>query len=959
MSDFFIQIFRFFRTRRLVFYLFLAAVSISIIFFASQIGFKEDISQTAGGKDDHDLAGNVVEKLNISDKIIVDITLSDSLAKENPGGLKSFGQKFVDSLNADFDTSQIRNITFTLSDTLMAAMMDLVNRHLPVFLNEPDYQTLDSLILPASIDLALEKNYKILVSPASMVLKKRIQQDPLGISNCAFAGLKSLNAGENFNIYDGCVYTTDLRHLLIFIVPSYPSSETSRNDKLIRGLDEIIKGLAAGQDSQFKVQYFGGTAVAVCNARQLKKDITLTLAIAIILIFLLVGWYFKSLRVPLLGLLPALFGGALALAVLSVTKGDISAISLGIGSVILGLIVDYALYLVSHFRLKQIIELTLKEMSLTIVVCSLTSAGAFLCLTFLNSVVLQDLGWFAALSVIGAAMFTLLILPHFLTRNMVPEKQIQRITFIDRLAAIRYEEKRWLVIGLIIIGVLSIWFANRVEFEKDMASLNFLTPQLARAESDLDKISNYKLKNLYLVSTGKTIEEALRNQEKLASRMQRLLKAGTIRSISGAGSLLTSDSLQQIKIDRWNQYWTTEKKQQLKEYLITKSQSYGFRPSAFNSFFAMLDAKYTRLATSELNIRNNPMVADWLITYPDLALAPTILKVSENNKALVYSEFSKNSSYVLFDKQTITLRFIENVRHDFNLLVTLSMIFVTSLLIFSFGRLGLGLITALPMFFSWLITLGFMGLTGIRFNIFNIIISSFIFGLGVDYSILMMRGLQQNLKSGKNDLHAVKVSVLLSSLTTLFGVGALFFARHPALQSIAMVSVVGIIAVVILSFVFIPLIFNGLILNRERNHKFPVTFRVLIKTIVTWGNIVLIAVVLMVLGSLIKILLPVKREKKEILFHHLFYWLTRVYIAFTFAFDRKLINETGENFSRPAIIISNHQSLIETPAFLRLYPKIIILTTTWVHQSPIFGPIARLANFFNVDNGIENILDLL
>jgi len=129
--------------------------------------------------------------------------------------------------------------------------------------------------------------------------------------------------------------------------------------------------------------------------------------------------------------------------------------------------------------------------------------------------------------------------------------------------------------------------------------------------------------------------------------------------------------------------------------------------------------------------------------------------------------------------------------------------------------------------------------------------------------------------------------------------------------------------------------------------------------VVTWGNIVAIALILMILGGMINLLLPVKRKKKEMLFHWLFYWLTRAYIAFTFACDRKLINEQGEDFTKPAIIISNHQSLIETPAFLRLYPKIIILTTSWVYRSPIFGPIARLANFYNVDNGIESIIGLL
>jgi len=958
MSDFFIHIFRFFQKRKPVFYILLAVVSAAVVFTASRIRFEEDIAQSVSRKDQKDNTAYVVKNLALSDKLIVDISLEDSLAPADPASLESFGQSFADAMASRFDTAHVRNLTFKASDSAMVSMMEMVMGHLPVFFDDAGYKTLDSILQPGVMDKALEKDYKILVSPASMVLKKRIQQDPLGISNIGFDKLKSLRAGENFVLNNGCVYTADLRHLLIFIVPSNPSSETRRNEKLIEGLDEIIEGTLKTQYPTVKAQYFGGVAVAVCNARQLQKDIVLTLLIAFVLIFLLVGWYFKSIWVPVMGLLPAIFGGALALALLFIAKGKISAISLGIGSVILGLIVDYALYLVNNFRKNQDTEKTLKEISLTVILCGLTSAGAFLCLTFLNSLVLQDLGWFAACSVTGASLFTLLVLPHFLNGKLLPLEGKQRVTFADRLADLPYEKNKWFAATLLVVGIVAVFFANRVNFETNMSALSFVTPRMARAESDLDKISNYKLKNLFLVSTGKTAEEALRVQERLTVKINALVRTGTIHNISNAGPLLMSDSLQLEKIDRWNHFWSPERKARLRSDLNRLSKKIGFQPSAFVQFFDLVDKNFTPLKFSDIDFRGNQMISDWISVKRDLVMAPTILKVSEKNMENVYRAFPENSGYVLFDRQSLTAKFVENVRHDFDLLVNLSMIFVTLLLVISFGRLGLGLITALPMFFSWLITLGFMGMTGIRFNIFNIIISSFIFGLGVDYSILMMRGLQQSLKSGRDDMHSYKISVLLSSFTTLFGVGALFAARHPALNSIALVSVIGILSVVIISFVFPPLIFNWLILSRHRQHRFPITFRILIKTIVTWGNIVMIAILLMIFGSMIR-LLPMKRKKKEMLFHHLFCHLSNAYIAFTFAFDRKLINEPGEDFTRPAIIISNHQSLIETPAFLRLYPKIIILTASWVYRSPIFGPIARLANYFNADHGIDSIIGLL
>ena len=107
------------------------------------------------------------------------------------------------------------------------------------------------------------------------------------------------------------------------------------------------------------------------------------------------------------------------------------------------------------------------------------------------------------------------------------------------------------------------------------------------------------------------------------------------------------------------------------------------------------------------------------------------------------------------------------------------------------------------------------------------------------------------------------------------------------------------------------------------------------------------------------LLYPRSRKKKEYIFHWLFCRLCKVYIFLTFPTNSKLYNPLGEDFSRPAVIISNHQSLIETPSFLRLHPKIIILTNEWVWNSLLFGPVARLASFFNAERGIDGILDKL
>lgn len=956
MADPLVRIFRFLQQRRFVSLVVLVILLLVIGYSASRIRFEENISGSVNRNGSTDPYVDALNRMKLADRLTFMISWKDTVKRPDPGLMVQIGERFIDSLLNRLDTGLIRDISFRASDSSVAAMLDLAERHLPVFLDSADYIRIDSLLSPDSVDAALAKDYRILLSPASVVLKQRIRKDPLGISSIALEKLRSLGAGGAYRVIDGYIFSSDSSTLLFFVTPELPSSRTDRNQVLIGAIDRQIESMESAAGPSLTISYFGGTAVAVCNARQIKKDIALTLIIAGSLIFLLLGWYFRSLRVPLLGLLPALFGGSVALVVLSVTKGTISAISLGIGSVILGLIVDYALYLINNYRQKRDITAAIREMSLPILLCSLTSAGAFLCLTRLDSTVLQDLGWFAALSVAGASLFTLIVLPH-LVGNSSNFKAAGSPNIVDKVAGYRFDRNVWLVAGILAVSVAAAFFAARAGFETNMSSFSYMTPALREAEAELDKLTGQHLKKVYVIAKGNTPEKALRRQEQDAGGLKKLVDEGIIHSIAGAGPLLLSDSLQQLRIDRWNRFWTPARRSALSRNVEAAAARAGFRAGAFGEFLGLPRRTFLPMPLPGRDTQSGPLTRDWLHIGPDLSLSAVILNVTAENKDRVYRAVASDENFLVFDRQLMTERFVDGVRHDFDLLVKLSMGFVTLLLIFSFGRIGLGLIAALPMFLAWLITLGFMGITGLRFNIFNIIVSSFVFGLGVDYSILMMRGLQQALIDGRDEIKVYKVSVLLSALTTIFGVGALFLARHPALNSIALISTVGIITVVMISFTLQPLIFNRLFLERARIGKFPVTFRIVVKTFVTWGNIVLIAIVLMVLGSLINLILPVPRKKKEKLFHWLFSRLSRAYIAFTFPWRRRLINPGAEDFSRPAIIISNHQSLIETPAFLRLYPKIIILTTRWVYRSPVFGPIARLANFFDIDEGIENLID--
>jgi len=169
---------------------------------------------------------------------------------------------------------------------------------------------------------------------------------------------------------------------------------------------------------------------------------------------------------------------------------------------------------------------------------------------------------------------------------------------------------------------------------------------------------------------------------------------------------------------------------------------------------------------------------------------------------------------VLIDRQELNEDLLGNLKDEFNSLIVYSLCAVVLLLVLFYRNWRLTLVTAIPILLSWFITIGVMGVFKFDFNIFNVIISTFIFGLGVDYSIFITNGLLRENTTNSNAFMTHKTSIILSVLTTMLGVGVLVFAKHPALYSLAVVSIIGIGTTMLVAFICQPILFKVLVKDR-------------------------------------------------------------------------------------------------------------------------------------------------
>jgi 1-acyl-sn-glycerol-3-phosphate acyltransferase len=73
----------------------------------------------------------------------------------------------------------------------------------------------------------------------------------------------------------------------------------------------------------------------------------------------------------------------------------------------------------------------------------------------------------------------------------------------------------------------------------------------------------------------------------------------------------------------------------------------------------------------------------------------------------------------------------------------------------------------------------------------------------------------------------------------------------------------------------------------------------------------------------------------------------------------KVINPLNERLDKPAIIICNHHSFFDLLATVMLFPKCVLLTNDWVWNSPVFGAVVRMADYFPVTEGAINSINHL
>ena len=768
--------------------------------------------------------------------------------EENAPLLAEAVDLFAERLAAADSSHLVKEIVKEVDYERYKALIPFIYSHIPYLLSAEDIAKTDSLLsTPGFIEERLMERSAELMLPTGSFLSSSFEWDPLGLFSSVAETQLSTSSIPNCALYNGHIFTPDWRYALCIIASEGDPNESSTNKRLINLIEQAAKidGITA--------EHIGAPSIAVGNATRIKRDSILALSLALLLITILLHFTLKSLRDLLLIVATLAFGWLCGLSAVAVAEQSVSMIVVGIASIILGIAANYPLHLITHtYHCRGRVGESLRQVVSPLITGNITTVGAFCALIPLNSPALRDLGIFAAAMLVGTILFTIVILPHLIKHkasssapySSAPNASAPAsgITAACRRANVWKRAQTPLIIAATLATLVLGYFGASTRFNPNLQEINYMTQrqrELMQLLSSLADLPSGR-ETLYIYNSnaagepagelaGTPAREAAALPAQMAADVNECLLQGAesiyealigmpeLRNagaeVSSIDQIVPSKRSQQQRLEAWERLMERHR-QTLAERLPKAAESAGFAGNAFSNFFSVIEKEYEiieptsfaqLLAGRGASVFKEGERCVTTVTLPQEA-GDSLQSLISSKVAGLFEGSGQRVS--LFNVKELSSAISESLSADFNYIGLSCSLIVFIFLWLSLRRLSYAIIAFMPMVVSWIWILGIMNLFGIEFNLVNIILATFIFGQGDDYSIFITEGLIYEDKYGKKIIGSFRESIYISAAIMFIGMGTLIVAKHPALSSLGEITVLGMAAVVLFSCTLPPLLFR-------------------------------------------------------------------------------------------------------------------------------------------------------
>lgn len=809
-----ISLYHFFQKHKILLYSLLVVSCIFFVYAGSKVEYEEDISKLLPSTQNGSTEKLVFEDLKVKDKIfLLFIPKTDTT---DAGVLTEKCDEFVaELLKKDSTAHNIQHILYRMDDALMQTGIEFLFSHLPVFVDTAMYPRIETLLTKEAIERQMAANYDQIISPEGMAFRNMIRQDPAGLRRLYMSNASSMAEmfGGNYKMVYRHFFTPDTSVALAFLSPNFKAFDSKSGTHLVETIEATITAFNA-ENPDIEILFHGAPVQSVFNSRQIKKDLVLTLGFSILIICVIIGFCFKNKSTLPMLMTPVIYGTFFALTCVYFIKGSMSLLAIGIGAIVLGVALSYCLHVLTHYKYVNDPVQVLKDQVKPIFLGCLTTIGAFLGLLFTQSALLQDFGLFASFGLVGTAGFCLIFLPHFF-RPEQNKRSDKAFAWLEKINSYPLDKQKGLIFSILIICIVCFYTSQWVTFDSNLRNIGYHEPSILRSAELLAEKTTQGNASIFYAATSHHLDSALHYNKQMITMLDSMAEYGIIKSFSKAASLLPAEDEQALRIRKWHDFWTPERVAETRTNLIAAGSEYRFKPETFDPFFDMLANTYEPVSIYHAGIIPDELMSN-IIEYTDSTyMVFASAQIPPENTDVVNKAIASHRHWIVIDPFFYTNDMVRVMNDDFNTVLGISSLFVFIVLLIAYRNIPRAILAFIPMGLSWYVVLGVMGIFGLQFNLINIVISTFIFGIGVDYSIFVMDGLLAGARGNYPSLLMYhKTAIFFSAVVLIIGVGSLILAVHPAMKSVGLTTMIGMTTTVLITYTIQPFLFRFISQNR-------------------------------------------------------------------------------------------------------------------------------------------------
>ncbi len=749
-----------------------------------------------------------LKQVRQADRLFIDV----QTAELDPERLVQAADRMYSALREIPDLSEFR---YDVEAGDLREMFAELQAQLPALLTANELHEMEGRLERSALEQRLAWMKRAMSQPQGLPLKDVVQTDPAGLGDAVAARLRALQAGVgDARIVAGRITSADGRHVLVSAVPGFRSSELRRSAPLVARVLQAARDTEAGFPAgSVRVAVTGAHRVALENAAMIRRDTTLTSGLATVAVTGLMLTAYRRRWLALLGLAPTVFGALGAMVVLYLTGDPVSAVALGCGSILIGVTVDYGIYVLYHTddappANREQLARAVAQLTPTLTFGALTTMAAFLVMLVSPVAGHRQLGLFGAVGVALAALFALVVIPLFIPAGAAGAPRVLPLTTVmQTLFAWRDRRARVVLPLLLVFSGLCVAGALRLRFEGDFGRLNGVTPETRRDEAVVREVWGKVLSLTTVVVTGAGREEALQKNEQVCAALRTLQAQGKVELFASIAPLFPSERTRRSNRRDWSAFWSEPRRQDLSNSLAGVATELGFRAGTFAPFLERLASAANLPATGAgATPALDRLLGDYWSEQNGRVSVATLVKVGDRVSFSRLREAIQRETpgALLLNKAALSEEIIRVARRALPVFAALVAGLNALLLFLLLGRVELVLITLLPMAAGLFWTLGTLGLLGQPIDMANFIFAIFVIGVGGDYSLFMVMAELEPLRGRTDRTAATGGAVTICAGTTLLGVGVLVLAQHPAMFSIGLSAWLGISLTLLATLFLVP-----------------------------------------------------------------------------------------------------------------------------------------------------------